>query len=453
MTNEARNYSLEEIIITPPTEKNANPISLGSDGTVVTDFEYRESILSETIKCNVTYTDIGQYRSRSGVNKTILEGMPLEGGEYVSIKLKDLNHDITLSFKMRIRFINQIYKDTTKSIVSLDLVSEEMYSNYEKVVVKRYDGKISDSVKSILTDSQLLNTRKKLDIEPTQNNLNFFGYQRRPFYFLSWLANYAVPEGKDAKGNTAGYFFFETYKGFQFKSIENLLSRKEKEVKKYGYNQTVNVPIGYSGKILELDPPNPSGDAIKKLEAGTYSTRTILFDPFSCYYEVIYPNAYSEGGLGSEEKLNKAGKKLPKVNPKIGIADPKKEFTKTKYYLLDTGTLPSGNTKTQIQKSKTQNFDPRGILNQSSMRYNQLFSSQTTITIFGDFGLHAGDLIEIDIPELSNKQTKEMDEYLGGDYVIADLCHYYSIAHGCFTKITAVRDSTGKKRGTDYKPF
>ena len=41
------------------------------------------------------------------------------------------------------------------------------------------------------------------------------------------MARKAVPNIKNAKGNTAGFFFFETSEGFKFKSVEGLLSEYE----------------------------------------------------------------------------------------------------------------------------------------------------------------------------------------------------------------------------------
>lgn len=452
MVNESRNYTVEKLIITPPPERKARPIDLGSDGTTLVDFYYQESILNETLRCSVTYTDIGRYPSPDGRLKTILEGMPLEGGEDVDIVFKDLNHNVTIKVKMQIKSINQTLKDVTKSVVTLDLVSEEAIRNYKTVVTKGYEGLISDHVQSILKDPAIFNTKKSVevgkDIEKTSNVYNFYGNNFRPFYVIHSLCNYSIPDIPGAKGNTAGFFFFETSDGFKFKSIDGMLSEKDyngqnKNIKSFRYNQTVNTPEGYDNRILEINPPNPSGDVLKKLEAGTYSTRTILFNPFNCYYEVINPNVQGqETDLGSEAKLTKAGKNLPKINSKFNIEEKNKDFSKTKYYLLDTGTFPGGTVDQQIKKSKTQNFDPRNILNQFSMRYNQLFSSKTEITIFGDFSLHAGDLIQIDIPDQS---SEEIDKQFGGNYVIVDLCHYYNLTHGCYTKIVACRDSVGRK--------
>ena len=81
------------------------------------------------------------------------------------------------------------------------------------------------------------------------------------------------------------------------------------------------------------------------------------------------------------------------------------------------------------------------------MRMKQLFALKTTITIPGDFSLHAGDAIYVDAPQL--KTTKEgkgdsVDQQTGGNYIISDLCHFMS-PENTLTKLTLVRDSFGRK--------
>jgi hypothetical protein len=82
----------------------------------------------------------------------------------------------------------------------------------------------------------------------------------------------------------------------------------------------------------------------EKLKMGAFSTRTVLFDPFNCYYEVITPNAKEK-----ERSLKLAGKELPVLNPEFNKEGANKEFTRTQYMLLDKGTLPTGDTKEQIK--------------------------------------------------------------------------------------------------------
>ena len=138
-----------------------------------------------------------------------------------------------------------------------------------------------------------------------------------------------------------------------------------------------------------------------------------------------------------------AGKELPKLNPELNSK--LTNFTKTTYALVDKGTLPSGSSEQQIEKSKEINFDYSNIVNQASQRYNQLFTIKKSITIAGDFSLNAGDTIFVDIPEASADKMKQgVDPQTGGLYIIADLCHYIT-PDRCLTKLNLVRDSYGRK--------
>ena len=170
------------------------------------------------------------------------------------------------------------------------------------------------------------------------------------------------------------------------------------------------------------------------------NNKIVLFDPFQCVYEVITPNVEEY-----KRQLKLAGKKMPKLNDEFNIPGKEKEFSRTTYYLLDKGTLPAGDTEQQIEKSDEENFEYRDILNQSIMRYNQLFSFEAQVTIPGDFSLHAGDAIHLDVPLLEVDRTKEKSKMDGGLYIISDLTHLVTPSE-TVTRLNLVRDSTGKKR-------
>lgn len=395
---------------------------------------YYESILQDSIKATITFADTGN----SIDNKTVIEGLPMVGQEKVFLKFRD-NNEQTLNLVLYINKVTPLSDDTTKSMVQIDLASKEFIMNEKVRLNMRFDGKISDHIKKILTDQNYLGTEKNVDIEETSNNYNFIGNNKKPYYAMNWLSKRAVPNLPDAKGNTAGYFFFETSEGFKFKSIDSMLSQEKK--KSIIYNQTpdsrgANIPAGYDVKALDYSKDNRV-DVQEKLKMGAFSTRTVLFDPFNCYYEVITPNAKEK-----EKSLKLAGKELPVLNPEFNKEGANKEFSRTTYMLLDKGTLPTGDSKQQIDKSTEENFDPKNILNQAIMRYNQLCSIKTTITIPGDFSLHAGDAVFIDAPELA-PETKEVSKENGGLYIIADLCHYISPKE-TYTKLNLVRDSFGR---------
>jgi len=414
----------------------------------IIEMNYHENILDSTVRVSVLYGDTGSVTASTD-GKSVLEGLPLVGSEKVSIKFQD-NNEVTIGddpiLDLYVNKVTPVYKDTTRSMVSLDLVSKEYLLNEKIRVITRFDGKISDHIEKILqTEEEYLNTEKKIDIEETSNNFTFVGNNKKPFYTMVWLGKKSVPGGSQGKSNmTAGFFFWETSEGFKFKSIDSLLGQKEK--KKVIFNENVDnkgesIPATYEVKAVEYSQ-NSMINVQRKLQMGTYSTRIILFNPFNCLYQVKATNATEdEEGDG----LTLAGEELPVMNKEFNRKDDAMDYSRTTYYITDTGTLPEGNTEQQLSKSREENFKYINIENQAIRRYNQLFSEETTITIPGDFSIHAGDAIWIDSPQLKKeKKTDEVDEQMGGLYVVSTLCHHLT-GKGTWTKMSLIRDSVGRK--------
>ena len=112
--------------------------------------------------------------------------------------------------------------------------------------------------------------------------------------------------------------------------------------------------------------------------------------------------------------------------------------------LIDSGTLPAGSTDGQIKENQRDNFKAAQTLNQAIRRYNQLFSGMMEITIAGDFSLHAGDVIFVDIFSVQAEKDDTLNRESGGLYIIADLCHFLD-ADATYTKLNLARDSFGRK--------
>ena len=104
--------------------------------------------------------------------------------------------------------VTPITDDSTRSLVMLDLVSAEYILNEKMRLNTRFDGKISDHVRGILTkqtidpeneerkrEKNYLNSDKELFIEETTGNYIFCGDNRKPFYTINWLSKKGVPGG------------------------------------------------------------------------------------------------------------------------------------------------------------------------------------------------------------------------------------------------------------------
>ena len=435
----------------------------------VTILQYYESILADTVRVSVNYTDTG-HTVKSEDDDTVMaavEGLPIVGTETCKVIIED-NNENEIELELFINKVTPIQETSKINTVNLELVSKEFILNEKIRVNTRFDGKVSDHITKIIQDlPDYFDTDKEIDIEKTDNNYNFIGNNKKPFYVLNTLSKKSVPDGK--LGKSAGFFFWETSEGFHFKSIDTLLDSEKNPIKKaILFDNTfdedgASIPPAYDMKALEYKEDNRVNIKDKML-LGAYSTKIITFDPYSCEYKVTTRTVKDEATRvsgtstpedeGSEKNLTTGGEELPVLNPIFDREGLDKEYSRTTYYVNDTGTLPSGSglgeDQQQLDKSKDPNFVQSQIVNQSIRRYNQFYASQVTITIPGDFSLHAGDSLFVDAPAVTADKSKgEVNHRTGGLYIITDLCHYVS-SDGTYTKLNLVRDSFGRQ-GTPLK--
>ena len=432
----------------PLTSKNAEDSDLkkcsiqSNDGSKIMDLGdgitglfFYESLFEETCRCTITYGDTGSSEIAEG--KSIIDVFPLVGTERINLELEDALGE-KLEFEFFADRIQPVSQEVSSNLITITAAGEEFYNNQNERVTTRFDGKISDAVEKILKD--VLKTNKKLDVEMTGNPFNFQGNNRKALWTLNWLQQRAVPENSNP-GESAGFFLYQTgaKKGtWCFKSIESLMKQEPK--KKFLFNESPDkseedVPPGYDGKV-QASEDEGTNSVKDHQEAGANAGRVVTFDPFNCHYEIIETNK-------DKIKPENAGKEPPKFNPKFKIGE---KSTKTTYMLIDKGTLPTGDSDQQIEKSREQNFKPQDTLSQSKMRMNQMFSIKKSITIPADFSLHVGDAILLDTPEVATKETKEVNPQSGGIYIISDLCHQMTgQPPKTWTKLNLVRDSYGRK--------
>jgi len=147
-----------------------------------------------------------------------------------------------------------------------------------------------------------------------------------------------------------------------------------------------------------------------------------------------------------EGEAENAGKDYINVN-KDFIKDRSRVF----FHLMDYGTNPVGSGDEQLDNIKEgtdpiPNFDAKRSMVQTAMRYNQMFTVQTNITIPGDFSIKAGDIVECTFPDIESKRNKEDNRQQSGKYMVAHVCHKITPSN-TYSCLGLVRDSFGKKGG------
>ena len=400
----------------------------------VVEFRYYESVLSNNITASAVIVDSGFKAEGNRVQESIsvLDDLPIRGGERTDITIED-------NYKNKLRFPDGLYVNrvrdadsgTQKDVFSIDFASKEYFANEQSRVLARYEGKISEHVNSIIT--AMGGTLERVD--NTSLNYNFIGNDRKPFYTCTWLASKAVPD-QDV-GTRAGYVFYQTRDGFNFRSIDKIFDGTPS--KKYILNNTGQLPQGYTANVLDYSIDSDI-DLKQNLTLGTYNSRAIYFNPFAMDY-------YVKEFKYQSDNIGKAGKYF-------GGDMVAEEFTQSPTRLMshvfDVGAMPNGTGNDQLdqwkENSTSPNYDAENTMAQSVMRYNQMFSIKTNITLPLDLSIKAGDVVQCDFPQVSGDNNPEKNQQTGGIYMVASVCHRVT-PNESFSRLALVRDSFGSKTG------
>ena len=390
------------------------------------NFNYYESLYSPVVSANMMFVDAGGSTSDDKQNVTsIKEGLPITALEDVQVKIQTKFGTLDFSkdaFKVTSSPI--IDQESNRMTVLLNLINDKEIKNSELPIFDRFVGKISDTVIKIL-QQKLQISQDKIDVESTKNSYGVTGKGRGALNIILDLCRRSVP----VKGD-AGYFFYQTQDGFNFKSIDALLSQDPKQ--KYVYSGALKENIENSDndfKILIAPSIKKDQDITKALKNGTYVNRNVFFNPQTFEHSEI---VFSVDKDGVKKTL---GGDLP-VKP-----EDVKGFTKTNHHILDIGSF-------EVQNQNPNN-DPREWQATSQMRYNLLHSIVMNIQIPCNTELRAGDVVEIDIEsQQEDKVDSPSDEQQGGKYLILHLCHHFDTLRS-YTSLTLVRDSYGIRRSKD----
>jgi len=251
--------------------------------------DYYEDILCPTVSLKLQIADAGGSikSADGGETLSLYDGMKLRGGERMLLRIEpNSGTNIPLDFSQRalyIRGIKNVIRDGDKEVFEIHLISQEAAENEVTFLKKLYpEGKrISDHVEDIIRDS--FTDPGEVDVDPTTNPLGFQGNQEHPFKMITSLASKSV-SGEGLNGS-AGFFFFQTAKGFSFKSIDSLISVGA--VAEYFYTER-----NYARMTFQPSPDLPSldqkivryeilqnQDIISNLKKGAYSSEKRFFDP------------------------------------------------------------------------------------------------------------------------------------------------------------------------------
>ena len=434
-------------------------------------FEYRESIFMPYVELTAYIIDSGNTvpaddGTDAGVG--LLDGGLGQGTETIKFKIEDeMGNKIDFGGDndLRVASINSDYQGFKNESFAMKIVSKEAFDNtllknrcttenYKQI---KFSGKISDVARSIVDVVLESPKAQKMNSDETLNEFHSWGQNVTPFEMLLELQQLAIPntqtsKGKTAKGNTAGYLFFETATGYQFRSLDGLMFSKKVSgghidmngniIRRYLENNRgdEDLSASFDGKILWSNMSR-SVDALHQFETGGYAGEIMVFNEIT--KELPTKTLQSEGtGNGII-----AGRKLPTLNKDYLDSNGQALPTVQRIVRQAVGQSHIGNDslETQIEKTDVINYNNEDIILQAQQNYHQKMEMSAEIIIDADLSLNAGDLIFCEFPELSTKVTTIGSRTRkSGIYMIADLCHYGDKANS-FTGLHLVRGSFGVK--------
>jgi hypothetical protein len=427
MSNNASRSSLyEEITL---EKGGVTPVAL--EGRTVR-FSYFESLFSPYVEANLTYIDTGNGLSANGTDTqerlgTIKSSFPINARGEETVKFKITNTLGSLDFSSNPLVVNDaptLIQESKRELVTLKLVSRAEIRNQNESVDATFYNSISNSVSTILTQNLQI-PANRIFIDPTQNSLSFGGNRQKPFKLILFCAKQAKP-----LQGSAGYLFWETQSGFNFRAVDNLIAQKNNSnLPRYKYHG-VNPRLNEQQKNFRiLAPPTVAvnQDLLKQLRAGSFKTLNTGYNLQTGQYftqvETLNTAGLQTLGTSLNEFSNAftTGNVIPKIN----------------FFVQDVG-----NSETGI--STAVNNNPFEHIAKASMRYNLLLAQVFDITVPANPSLKAGDVIycEFEKITLSNLNEGSTDQRFSGPFVIAKLVHYFS-PRNSFTHMRLVTDSFG----------
>ena len=432
--DQAANY--EEFII--ESNDGSRDVDLRFGGV---SFQYFEDVFSPTITARVLVQssgggDIEDFKGVGGT-KALLQGLPIIGGERVSIKVKTVVGDgIDLTEDpLYVGGVSEIMTDGDRELFTLNLVSRSAITNETSRVTKKYPTtqKIDISVKQIAEEFLKIELPED-NIDSCKNQYGFIGNLRKPFTVLTWLAGKAIPaSGK--KDSTAGYFFYQTLDGHYFKSIDELIKQepyaeyKEDTVNKSalesGVKDTATKIMSYAFK--------QNTNILEKLRTGSFSSHNVFFDPLTFEFPQF---TYKLKDFAEQMEVMGEPPELPPIE--AGSSESLGDYpTRLMTRILDRGTMDP-DVKVDV------NSDPAKVQSQSIARYNLLMTQAVQVTVACNSDLRAGMIVKLFFKKQSFEKGNEFDEHTSGLYMIKELCHQFT-QRDSLTSMLLVRDSYGRK--------
>lgn len=418
------NYSLASILLTNFDGSEQIDLKYLTDGFVIEESLFSPAVfgqidISDSIGLHAEFPIFGQEKItfEYTTSSTDAEGTPFP----------KLTREFTVY-----KLANKLEQGYTACSYRLMFVSTEWIMSERLRVSESYVNQASSTIVSSIFKK--INSLKKFDIEETINNQRVLIPYMKPLDAINWLASYSV----SVKNEHSSFLFFENSRGYQFTSIDSLLTQTPIDV--YSRVQKLSAQTDKDKQDLGMDTitMNQTFDSLGSLSSGLLGSNLQTFDPITRTYRLrifdysvdFDKTKHIQTGLIDEVGLFKKG------SPLISTQGCRK-------YII----TPSAQNNSSYIKSKGENNFTFSKKREETLQTRlsqllQLNQIQTTVTIPGDSRLTAGDVIVLKVPSFqsSPSEVATVDPYYTGRFLIKKVSQRFTGAT-FKTELVLMKDS------------
>ena len=398
---------------------------------------------------------------------------PLLGQEYLHLKISTptfKDESAVIDFSKNAFLVHSI-SDREKISggvqgVVLSFVSQELVKNQRLKVTQSLTGTWSNIVKKMLTDKKYLNTKKKIDLEPTTGVKKFVAPNVRPLDVVVMGMKQAIAEFK----GEPTYLFYETLKGFNFRTLASLYNNPalmEYTTFVPGTNIKDGIIDVFRDLRTVLDYQIVSNnDSIANYRTGMFGSKLITHDIISKSYDTKIYN-YHDNWINEAHIVSGVTEGKPDY-PLVSHLTITEEGLRVSDFPARTFLMPtslSGGVDSQHTTENNTNpymaYDPHKWLQRRNSQMIQLENAlQVNIMTHGNTLINAGDKVILNLPYISSSQIKSpgdeiYDKFYKGPFLIKRIRHDFIMTsspqrHRMYMSL--VKDSLEERLGIGGPP-
>lgn len=324
--------------------------------------------------------------------------------------------------------------------------SREAIRNSITRVSKAFEGPVEEAVYELLQDEKYLDSRRPFYVEKTATNSKYVIPNLKPIKTISYLASQAISK----KYKNAGYLFYETTKGFHFRSLESLYAmsgttaRPVKEV--YGMQPSgQRTDKGDIDVIKDLRSPDSYSfedvvNTIEEINEGMMANRLVTHDIYNKKIQTFDYDYHENFGDYFHTEHTDGGKSFTKwMRPFAFFEDTQKTL----------GDYPMAKLMSVVDTQKVHNdYDfakPEDVIPHNITQRAQMANFHLLLSVPGQTRMNAGNMIAFSLPSqrpVPHDSPQQLNPYYSGRYCIMSLKHKFDVVEQKHTmNIRAVKDA------------